>query len=856
MTRSASQIATPTRQRIARGWQMCATSAGQVETPAQLDALAPARWIDATAPGTVAAVLEAAGQWSLDHAPRRFDAEDWWYRVTFDAPATQASDELWLGFDGLAGVADVWLNGGHLMRADNMFVAYEHDVRGALRAGPNTLQLRFAALDAALAVRRPRPRWRSPMVDHQQLRWFRTTLLGRTPGWSPPAAAVGPWKDVWLERRSGPELHALGLQVGVTATGVGEVQFTCAMRSLADGAAPQIALELRRNGQVIRCNLEPGGEGADMQFRGRLSVPDVALWWPHTHGEPALYAAQLRLQWRGGVDDRVVPLRPIGFRTLALDTADGRFALAVNGVVVFCRGACWMPLDVVGLRSTAEACRETVAQARAAGMNMLRVSGATVYEDDAFFDVCDEAGMLVWQDFMFANMDYPAEDAAFLASVQCEVTQQLARWQARPSLAVVCGNSEVEQQAAMWGAPREHWSPPLFHATLRHWVGQALPDVPYWPSSAHGGAFPHQGDVGTSSYYGVGAYLRADDDARRAGLKFATECLAFANVPEAATIERMPGGHGLRVHHPGWKARAPRDSSAGWDFDDVRDHYLAELFGIDAVRCRSTDHERYLALSRVVSGELMARSFAEWRRPGSNCGGALVWFLRDLWAGAGWGVLDDAGLPKACFHYLRRALQPIAVSITDEGGNGLVAHVANERAVALDAELQLALYTGGDALVARARHALQVPGRGTRSVALAACFEGFIDLSYAYRFGPPPANLVHVRLCRAGGDEIAEAFHFPTGLPSAVQAEIGLAAQLQRRDDGCLAVALQADGFAQAVQIEVDGHVAEDNHFHMAPGARRSIALRPLGAARTAMATRGQVSALNALHPIALRAAS
>ena len=854
MTQSAGRIAASLRQPIVDGWQLCATPAGQCEGPTQLDGLAPGSWIAAQAPGTVAAVLAAAGRWSLDHAARRFDAEDWWYRVTFDAPAAAEHDELWLGFDGLAGVADVWLNGQYLLRGDNMFVAYEREVRGLLRSGSNTLQLRFASLDAALATRRPRPRWRVPMVEHQQLRWFRTTLLGRTPGWSPPVAAVGLWKDVWLERRAGPDVHALELQVRVTADGVGEVELTCAMRPPADCLAAQLVLELRRGDDAYLCTLEPAGQGGDVHFRGLLSVPDVALWWPHTHGEPTLYAAQLRLHLRGSDEALVLPLRPIGFRTLALDTTDGRFALRVNGEPVFCRGACWMPLDVVSLRSPPHACRAAVVQACAAGMNMLRVSGATVYEDEAFFDACDETGMLVWQDFMFANMDYPADDAGFGASVRAEVAQQLAKWQARPSLAVVCGNSEVEQQAAMWGAPREHWRAPLFHATLRQSVGQALADVPYWPSSAHGGAFPHQADVGTSSYFGVGAYLRSVHDARRADLKFATACLALANVPDASTIARMPGGHALRVHHPGWKARAPRDLGAGWDFDDVRDHYLAELFGIDPLRCRYADHDRYLALGRVVSGELMARAFAEWRRPGSDCGGALVWFLRDLWAGAGWGLLDDSGQPKACFHYLRRALQPVTVSITDEGGNGLAAHVVNERAEALDAELQIALFGSGDALIARATHALHVPGRGACSVALAGCFDGFLDLSYAYRFGPPPATLVHVRLCRAGGADIAQAFFFPAGLPSAVHHDIGLTAQLARDGDGCLALALQTTAFAQSVQIELDGHALDDNYFHMAPGTRRCIVARPLGDPHAATAVKVQVSALNVSHAITLRA--
>src|SRR6185312_9874785 len=143
-------------------------------------------------------------------------------------------------------------------------------------------------------------------------------------------------------------------------------------------------------------------------------------------------------------------------------------------------------------------------------------------------------------------------------------------------------------------------------------------------------------NAGTSSYYGVGAYLRPLDDARRSELVFASESLAFANIPD----ERgLPGGPGLRVHHPAWKMRSPRDLGAGWDFDDVRDHYVARLFGVDPVNLRVSDHERYLALGRVATGEVMAQAFGEWRRQRSPPRGALIWFLRDLWPGAGWGVI-------------------------------------------------------------------------------------------------------------------------------------------------------------------------------------------------------------------------
>ena len=228
-----------------------------------------------------------------------------------------------------------------------------------------------------------------------------------------------------------------------------------------------------------------------------------------------------------------------------------------------------------------------------------------VYESDQFLDLCDAGGILLWQDFMFANMDYPAGDAAFMDSVRLEARQQLARLQGRPSLAVVCGNSEAAQQAAMSGAGRECWAPPLFETDLKGLAQEACADVPYCPSSTHGGDFPHQPSCGVTSYYGVGAYMLPLTDARRSQVRFASECLAFANVPEAETLALLSDGGAVRCHHPRWKERVPRDLGAGWDFDDVREHYHRELFALDPAALRYADHDRYLRQARVISGEVM-----------------------------------------------------------------------------------------------------------------------------------------------------------------------------------------------------------------------------------------------------------
>ena len=244
---------------------------------------------------------------------------------------------------------------------------------------------------------------------------------------------------------------------------------------------------------------------------------------------------------------------------------------------------------------------------------------------------------------------------------------------------------------------------------------------------------------------------------------------------------------------------------AGWDFEDVRDHYVRLLFGVDPSELRARDVDRYLALGRVATGEAMLRTFAEWRRPGSSCRGGLVWFARDLSPGAGWGIIDSAGRPKAAYWYLKRAFAPVALVAVDEGLNGLWLHALNDTCEPIEAELRVALYRQGRLHGARASTPLTIPARGSRSVHADALFDGFLDLTYAYRFGPPGHDVVAATLRdRATGAILAAAHGFPCGLPIRTR-QRARARGPRRADRDWIRLVLQADRFAHAVAVEAEG---------------------------------------------------
>ena len=820
------------------GWSVGECAPGAIAGPGAL-AAAAIEWLPAHVPSTVASALSAAGRWSLDGAPRRFDAHDWWYRTTFRAEGIAADEELWLCFDGLASLASVWLNGACVLHASGMFT--EHAVRiDSLAGAGNELAICFHSLDDALTERRPRPRWRAPMVEHQQLRWHRTTLLGRTPGWSPPAAAVGPWREIRLEYRRGITVT----DVRIDARGDGRLITSCLARGLDGSPAARAMLHLTGADATFAVPLSL--ESGDGRFAADVRLDDVARWWPHTHGASPLYDARLELSHASGDFD--VSLGAVGFRSVTRCASSDDFALAVNGIPVFARGACWTPLDPVALHSSEAELARAMHQVVEAGMNMLRVSGTMVYESEPFLDACDANGVMLWQDFMFDNMDYP-DDEPFLRQVHTEVRQQLARWQGRPCLAVLCGNSEGEQQAAMWGAARERWALPLFHEQLSALCAEWSPSIPYVPSSATGGDFPHQSSAGPSSYYGVGAYLRPLEDARRAEVRFASECLAFANIPSVAAMTQSPVLRRARVHHASWKERSPRDQGAGWDFDDVRDHYLARGFGVDPLAVRYGDHERYLELGRVVTGQVMASVLGEWRRRGSVTRGGLVWFLRDLWDGAGWGVIGADGAPKPAWHFLRRAFAPVVITLSDEGTNGIVIHVVNDRPVILGAVVELALYRDGEVRVDGGSRSIAVDAHGAMALNAVALLDVFCDVGHAYRFGPASHDVVAATLRGVDGHVISQAVHLPKGWPSARERDVGMTAQLQAIDEHQFALTVESRRLALAVRVDVPGFDCSDDYFHVVPGIARSLRLTRASHAGPLRPPRGALHPLNAATP-------
>ena len=282
---------------------------------------------------------------------------------------------------------------------------------------------------------------------------------------------------------------------------------------------------------------------------------------------------------------------------------------------------------------------------------------------------------------------------------------------------------------------------------------------------------------------------------------------------------------------PAWKQGVPRDSGASWDFEDVRDHYLQDVYGVEPTSLRTDDFERYLALSQAATGLVMAETLGEWRRAGSPCAGALIWWLNDVLPGSGWGILDSRGRPKPAYWIARRSLAPLAVWTTDEGTNGIAVHIANDTADEVDAVVDVRLLRDSEQVVAHGERAIRLGPRAAIEDDVESILGRFVDAGYTYRFGSPQHDVVAVTLL-SEGRIVSQTARFPLGrkpLPEPAP-HLGITAIAETDGDGGFTVELTTRRVAEGVCVSAPDLVADDAWLLLIPGFRHKLRLQPVRA--------------------------
>jgi beta-mannosidase len=802
-------------------WTCARSAPGEVNDPSQLIDRS-LDWIPLRVPGTVAAALVAHGTLLADI--RDLDADDWWFRCDFECSNPDVAHDVRL--DGIATLGDVWLNGEHLLSTNNMFRGHWLDAGAAIRRS-NQIVIRCAAIDPVLGRKRPRPAWKTRLVRNQNLRWIRTTLLGRMPSWPPRVPPVGPWRRVAVTEREPMELDDVALTAQLAGdTGIVEIHARLRSEMRPDDVSLVVG------GDVGRCEVD--GDS----IVGRVEVADAERWWPATHGEPRCYPVEARLRCAGR--EYVVALGAVGFRDLDFGDPDAP-ALSVNDVLVFCRGGCWSPIEPISMNPDHRALRRALEAARDAGVNMVRIPGTTIYEHDDFYALCDELGILVWQDLMFASMHYPTDDPDFVAEVRGEVAEVVRRLAAHPCVVAICGGSEVFQQAAMLG--QAVTGEDFFTVELAGVVTASRPTVAYVPNSPSGGTHPFTVDTGIAHYQGVGGYRRPLGDARRAAPRFVTECLAVSHLPDARTVDDLLGD-GSSVSDATWKQGIPRDRGTSWDFEDVRDHYIRELYGIDPTELRIRRPERYLDVGRAATTEMVERTLAEWRRPASPCNGALLMEWNDLASGAGFGLIDSRGRRKPAYYGFKRASQPRALLVSDEGMNGLDLWAMNDTAHDVHGSLRVRVFSRS-ACVHERETALDVGARDHCHIRVEELLGSFIDITHAYGFGYESVTCVTLSWHDHDGAVVARAIYRPDS--QAIRFEdLGLEAHADLVEEDLWRIEVSAERFAKCVLLTgVDSW--SDNAFDLEPNGCVVVL------ARVESPCRARIHAVNSLDSVSVQ---
>jgi beta-mannosidase len=654
------------------------------------------KWLPASVPGGVHTDLLALGRipdpFFADNELRvQWVAEsDWEYRKIFPSdPKMRAEKKNFLVCDGLDTLAEVSLNGKLLGKTNNQFRSWRFDVTGLLAEGDNELVILFRSpLEYIRACQLKRPLTGGgdipggPHLRKAPYHWGWD--------WGPKLPAIGIWKDVRLEGCSTARLADVCIRQQHQA---GKVRIVARAEAETWAEEPLQMQAFLISPSGIRSEAAALVDGNATTIE--MAVANPRLWWPNGMGAQDLYQLEIMLLSGSATLDRRTFY--LGLRTIALrrekDAWGESFAFVVNGVPLFAKGADWIPADSFTPRVTDARMRSLVQSAADAHMNMLRVWGGGTYGEERFYDLCDRLGILVWQDFIFACGIYPDDDA-FAENVRLEAVENVRRLRHRASLALWCGNNEMEQGWSDW-----KWNKPddpdnlqlkagydrMFHHLLPEIVAAEDPDRPYWPSSASSGepfVDPNGQGRGDMHYWGVW-HERQPFSAYRDQLpRFASE-FGFQSLPPYKTIKTFtaPADRNLTSYVMEHRQRSGPGNQV----------ILSQM--LDSFRLPK-DFPALSYLSMILQAEGMRIGVEHWRRNRERVGGTIIWQLNDCWQAISWSSLDYFGRWKALHYAARRFYAPVLFSVEDTADRRAI-HVTSDLTQTWNGEVRWRLETPG-----------------------------------------------------------------------------------------------------------------------------------------------------------------
>jgi beta-mannosidase len=682
-------------------------------------------WITAKVPGDVHSALierniidnpyfghnDAKSLW--------IEQKEWWYRTQFDFVKKEDKEEKHeLIFEGLDTFATIFVNGLEIGTTDNMLMAHSFDVTKIVRSGKNTIAVKF---DPLFLHNRDKEQFQWSSYTKERP-WLRKAAMNFGWDWGPRMVTVGIWGKVRLESHRLAKLDSVFART--LAADLKEATVRVSVEAAAFRKGQELTAEVRlltREGQTAASAQLPinANTGAvDLQ------VADPKQWWTHDLGEPYLYELEVTLFVNGVQTDRYI--KPFGIRTIELQLKDeagqNAFAFVLNGVKLFAKGSNWIPADNFIGAIPDERYSDLIDLSVDSNMNMLRVWAGGIYEKDVFYDECDRRGVLVWQDFAFANALFPEFNKNFMDNVRREVIYNVKRLRNYASLALWCGNNEIDWLYDMKSAGGDITSPFYGEKIYHELIPEALEELDdsraYWPSSPYGGNDANDPDVGDRHNWQVwhgSVYPRKFGEAPL--LDYSIEGVTFKNYKKDFTLFSSEFGMHASANRYTLEKNIPAGQfywgSVEMAYRNKDTNHQKGILLMEGFTGIPQDIEEYMNFSMLTQAEGLKYGIEHYRRNKKRISGSLVWQHNDSWPGTSWSLIDYELLPKASFYYAKKFYHPLLLSVDHEPGQSAHIWVVNDRVESFIGKVQVSVYDFAGAEVFSKLLGASVPSNGS-----------------------------------------------------------------------------------------------------------------------------------------------
>lgn len=800
------------------------------------------KWMPATVPGTVHTDLMANGViedpfYRINETTQQWiDKVDWEYRCTFNAPEEITGKNIInLLFKGLDTYATVYLNSEKILESDNMHRTWKVDVKNEIKKGENTLHIVFDSPIKRGMKELEKYGLLLPASNDQSenggMGANKVSVFTRKAGyhygwdWGPRLVTSGIWRDVILEAADNIIIEDLFIKQNSVNAQNASITAQVAVNNIEAGGYVVTLLDKKRGSVLNRKNVDLAKGNNTISVDASIRKPQ--LWWPAGMGNQNMYLFEVQIS-KG---NKTVASHSIstGLRTIELvrekDQWGESFYFKINNVPLFAKGANYIPNDSFLPRVGKKGYDKVVADAVNANMNMLRVWGGGVYEDDYFYQLCDEKGILVWQDFMFACSMYPGNDE-FLENIRQEAIDNVVRLRNHPSIALWCGNNEINLAWHYYGNGGWGWKQKytedqqkmineaylaIFHNIIPAVVDKYSHGIDYWPSSPQAGyeAHQHAGDKNTSGdmhYWGVWHSLHPFSDYDKYKARFMSE-YGFQSFPEFETVKKyaLPEDYDIE------STVMSSHQRSGIGNLRIRE-YMGQEYNVPA------GFEQFLYMSQVLQAKGIKAAIEAHRRARPYCMGTLYWQINDCWPVASWSSTDYYHNWKAMHYMAKKAFEPVTLSMTEEDGQ-LKIYAISDRLKDFKAQLSVTLM-GFDG---------KIIGNTKRQVTVAAATSQIIESAEIEKL-LNNANKDEVFLnvtLSSGKDMIANSLYYFDSIKNLklLQPEIKYSATSSK--PGFVTVSISSTTLVKDLMLSIPGRFAHfsDNYFDLMPGSTVKLEL-------------------------------